>query len=157
MLLVEHAHLVSVVRSVESGGCEHRPQSLWGPHLVGCSSLTSLVAAALPLPLSPRALAQFETVNVSSNVRALVHVVAYFFEALESRLVLALATRVNCVQWLLLLALFVFVVIWRLAPAILLTSDGVCVIVYVQFSSVGAGTFFWGGVFSSFWDRVWAE
>jgi len=28
MLLVEHAHLVSVVRSVESDWCAHRPQSL---------------------------------------------------------------------------------------------------------------------------------
>jgi hypothetical protein len=43
---------------------------------------------------------------------------------------------------------------------LLCTSDGVCVIVYVQFSSVGAGTV-WGVflrcVFSSFWDRIWAE
>jgi hypothetical protein len=28
---------------------------------------------------------------------------------------------------------------------LLCTSDGVCVIVYVKFSSVGAGTVFWGG------------
>ena len=28
---------------------------------------------------------------------------------------------------------------------LLCTSDGVCVIVYVQFSSVGAGMVFWGG------------
>jgi hypothetical protein len=34
----------------------------------------------------------------------------------------------------------------------------VCVIVYVQFSSVGAGMV-WGGAgfFSSFWDRIWVE
>jgi len=31
------------------------------------------------------------------------------------------------------------------------------VIVDVQFSSVGAGLVGWGGFFSSFWDRVWAE
>jgi hypothetical protein len=35
--------------------------------------------------------------------------------------------------------------------SLLCTSDGVCVIVYVKFSSVGAGTVFLGGV-SSFWD-----
>jgi hypothetical protein len=35
---------------------------------------------------------------------------------------------------------------------LLCTSDGVCVIVYVKFSSVGAGTVLGGGgVFSSFW------
>jgi hypothetical protein len=31
------------------------------------------------------------------------------------------------------------------------------VIVYVQFSSVGAGMVWGGGFFSSFWDRIWAE
>jgi hypothetical protein len=31
------------------------------------------------------------------------------------------------------------------------------VIVYVKFSSGGAGTIWEGGVFSSFWDRIWAE
>jgi hypothetical protein len=35
---------------------------------------------------------------------------------------------------------------------LLCTSDGVCVIVYVKFSSVGACTVWGGGVFSSFWD-----
>jgi hypothetical protein len=40
---------------------------------------------------------------------------------------------------------------------LLCTSDGVCVIVYVQFLSVGAGMVFGGGFFSSFWDRIWAE
>ena len=35
---------------------------------------------------------------------------------------------------------------------ILCTSDGVCVIVYVQFSSVGAGMVWGGWFFSSFWD-----
>jgi hypothetical protein len=35
---------------------------------------------------------------------------------------------------------------------LLCTSDGVCVIVYVQFSSVGAGMVWGGGFFSSFWD-----
>jgi ribulose 1,5-bisphosphate synthetase/thiazole synthase len=38
-----------------------------------------------------------------------------------------------------------------------LAADGVCVIVYVQFSSVGAGMVLGGGFFSSFWDRIWAE
>jgi hypothetical protein len=33
----------------------------------------------------------------------------------------------------------------------------VCVIVFVQFSSVGAGMVWGGEFFSSFWDRVWAE
>jgi hypothetical protein len=42
----------------------------------------------------------------------------------------------------------------------MLLLDGVCVIIYVQFSSVdhrgryGCGG---GGFFSSFWDRIWAE
>jgi hypothetical protein len=40
---------------------------------------------------------------------------------------------------------------------LLCTSDGVCVIVYVKFSSVGAGTVWGGCFFSSFWDRIWAE
>jgi len=37
---------------------------------------------------------------------------------------------------------------------LLCTSDGVCVIVYVQFSSAGAGTVWGEGFFSSFWDQV---
>jgi hypothetical protein len=40
---------------------------------------------------------------------------------------------------------------------LLCTSDGVSVIVYVQFSSVGAGMVWGGGFFFSFWDRIWAE
>ncbi len=40
---------------------------------------------------------------------------------------------------------------------LLCTLDGVCVIVYVQFSSVGADMVWGGGFFSSFWDRIWAE
>jgi hypothetical protein len=40
---------------------------------------------------------------------------------------------------------------------LLCTLDGVCVIVYVQFSSVGA-VMVWGvWFFSSFWDPIWAE
>ena len=34
---------------------------------------------------------------------------------------------------------------------------GVCLGVYVYFSSVGAGTVWGGRLFSSFWDRIWAE
>ena len=33
MLLVEHAHLYTVWRFVECGGCANRPQTCWGPHL----------------------------------------------------------------------------------------------------------------------------
>ena len=40
---------------------------------------------------------------------------------------------------------------------LLCTSDGVCVIVSFQFSSVGAGMVFLGRFFSSFWDRIWVE
>ncbi len=40
---------------------------------------------------------------------------------------------------------------------LLCTSDGVCVIVHVQFSSAGAGMIWGVWFFSSFWDRVWAE
>ena len=48
MLLVEHAHLVSFVRSVESGGCAHRTQDLRDPHLLSCSSFTlALVSACI--------------------------------------------------------------------------------------------------------------
>jgi hypothetical protein len=40
---------------------------------------------------------------------------------------------------------------------LLCTSDGVCVIVFVQFSSVGAGMVWGVWFFSSFWDRIWSE
>ena len=40
---------------------------------------------------------------------------------------------------------------------LLCTSDGVCVIVYVEFSSEGAGMVWGIWFFSSFWDRIWAE
>jgi len=40
---------------------------------------------------------------------------------------------------------------------LLCTSDGVCVIFYVQFSSVGAGMVLGGCFLPSFWDRIWAE
>jgi len=40
---------------------------------------------------------------------------------------------------------------------LLCTLDGVCVIVYVKFSFVGAGMVLGGGFFTSFWDRIWTE
>jgi hypothetical protein len=46
MLLVEHAHLYSVWRFVECGGCANRPQSRWGPHLVGSSFTLALARLA---------------------------------------------------------------------------------------------------------------
>ena len=42
MLLVEHAHLYTVWRFVECGGCANRPQTRWGPHLADAGSFFTL-------------------------------------------------------------------------------------------------------------------